>query len=145
MDTLILSPFTPWVLIGVGIAFIAFEIIVTSFVIIWFGLGLICTGLLTYMITFDDGMWQLALSSLIAIVMMYLLRTKVINNFINSKETIDEDFLNESGIGIILNGKVKYKATYWDVEQVDGFELVDGMKVYVLSTYNGIAKIKKDK
>lgn len=143
MQTLILDPFSPWALIGSGIVLVALEIMITSFVVIWFGFGFIITGLLTYIITFEDGMWQLALSSIIAATMLLMFRTIMIDKYLNYKETINEDFLNSSGVGIISNGKVKFKATYWDIEKEDETELTEGMRVDVISTSNGIAKIKK--
>jgi len=145
MQTIILVPFAPWVLLGIGIFLIALEIVLTSFIVIWFGLGFIVTAFLAYFVNFTEGLWQLSYVASIAIVMMISFRTKMMIKLLDSKDKINEDFLGGSGIGIIVEDKVKFKSIYWDIEQIEDFELVGGEKVFVVSTHNKIAKIKKDK
>lgn len=77
METQILiSVFNPYVLLGIGVALIAFEAVITSFVLVWFGIGFIITAGISYIYPFEDGIWQLAIVSLISLILIVLLRKK---------------------------------------------------------------------
>ena len=65
--------------------------------------------------------------------------------FLKSKDQeINDTFLNEKGEGVIKNGKVEYKATYWDIDSKDT-DFKEGEKVIVLSALRNKAKIEKYK
>lgn len=141
---IILSMIDPYILLAIGIALIAFEAIIASFILIWFGVGFVITSAISYIYPFTDGIWQLATASIISLVFLFLLRKKVLEKFLNSKRDISDDFLNEKGIGEIRNSKVLYKATYWDIDStIDEKEFVDGEKVVVLKTHKNSATIEK--
>lgn len=141
---IILSMIDPYILLAIGIALIAFEAIIASFILIWFGVGFVITAAISYIYPFTDGIWQLATASIISLVFLFLLRKKVLEKFLNSKRDISDDFLNEKGIGEIRNSKVLYKATYWDIDStIDEKEFVDGEKVVVLKTHKNSATIEK--
>lgn len=147
MDIQILSPFTPTVLVGIGIALVALESFILSFVVLWFGIGFIAIGILSAFVGFDDGIWQIAGASLVALVLLAVLRVKAMEKFlepVDAKE-LHEDFLNESGYGVIKDGKVYYKATYWNIEHAEDESYVEGEEVFVESTHKGYAKITKIK
>jgi membrane protein implicated in regulation of membrane protease activity len=141
---IILSMIDPYILLAIGIALIAFEAIITSFILIWFGVGFVITAAISYIYPFTDGIWQLATASMISLVFLFLLRKKVLEKFLNSKRNISDDFFNEKGIGEIRNSKVLYKATYWDIDStIDEKEFVEGEKVVVLKTHKNQATIEK--
>src|SRR3990167_720420 len=116
MDIQILEPITPMVLIGVGIALIAAESLIFSFFVFWFGIGFILVGILSIFVEFYDGAWQLASVSVIAMILLITLRAKIVDKFLDVEENqiTVQDFLNESGFGVIKENKVYYKATYWN-------------------------------
>ena len=145
MQTLIiLSMIDPYILLAIGIALIAFEAIIASFILIWFGVGFVITAAISYIYPFTDGIWQIAIASIISLVFLFLLRKKALEKFLNSKRNISDDFFNEKGIGEIRNSKVLYKATYWDIDSsLDEKEFVEGEKVVVLKTHKNSATIQK--
>lgn len=144
VETLILNPIAPAILIGAGIALIALEAVVLSFVVVWFGIASILIGCLSYFILFNDGIWQLAVISVIALLLLLVLRTSAMTNFLKPKdEEYHDNFFDEKGIGVIKNGKVYYKATYWDIEYSIENEITENEKVEVLSIKGSTAIIKK--
>lgn len=145
METqIMLSLFDPYILLAIGILFIAFEAILGSFVIIWFGIGFGITAFISNFYTFPDGIWQLATVSFISIILLLVFRKKVLETIFKSKTEISDDFFNERGIGEIKNSKVFYKGTYWEIDseiKTDSFE--EGEKVVVLKTFKNSATIQK--
>ncbi|MDQ7068296.1 MAG: nodulation efficiency protein D [Sulfurimonas sp.] len=144
MENQILSLISPTILVAIGIGLIALEMISFSFILFWFGLASIIVGGLSLFPIYSDGLWQLASIAIIAMGLLFVLRAKFTKIFLKSKDKEHNDnFLNEKGIGIIKNGKVYYKATYWDIDLENNEVFVDEEKVTVLGTGKGIAHIQK--
>jgi membrane protein implicated in regulation of membrane protease activity len=141
---IILSVIDPYILLAIGVALIAFEAVIASFVLIWFGFGFVLTALISYIYVFSDGLWQIAIASIISLILLILFRKKVLESFLKSRKNISDNFLDEKGIGEIKNSKVFYKATYWDIDsEIDEKEFVEGEKVIVLKTHKNHATIEK--
>ena len=119
---IILSVIDPYILLAIGVALIAFEAVIVSFVLVWFGVGFVLTAFISYIYVFDDGIWQIATASIISLILLLLLRKKVLESFLKSKKDISDDFLNEKGIGEIKNSKVFYKI---DINQLLNRNSVD--------------------
>ncbi|CAI6148748.1 MAG: hypothetical protein SPLUMA1_SPLUMAMAG1_00718 [uncultured Sulfurimonas sp.] len=144
MENQILNLISPIILIAIGIGLIALEAMIFSFVLFWFGIAAIIVGGLSFFPIYSDGLWQLASIAIIAMVLLLSLRVKATEIFLKSKDKKNNDnFLNEKGVGVIKDGKVYYKATYWniDLNHTETFE--EGEKVTVLGTAKGIADISK--
>lgn len=141
---IILSVIDPYILLAIGVALIAFEAVIASFVLIWFGFGFILTALISYIYIFSDGLWQIAIASIFSLILLLLFRKKALESFLKSKKDISDNFFDEKGIGEIKNSKVLYKATYWDIDSsIDEKEFVEGEKVVVLKTFKNKATIEK--
>lgn len=141
---IMLSVIDPYILLAIGVVLIAFEAIITSFILIWFGVGFLITALISVFYNFNDGMWQLAIASFLSILLLMLLRKKAFDKFFNSNEQINDNFLNEAGIGEIKNNKVFYKGTYWEIDkEVDETVFVEGEKVIITKTFKNFATILK--
>lgn len=144
LTQIILDVLDPYILLAIGVALIAFEAVIASFVLIWFGLGFILTALISYVYIYSDGLWQIATASILSLVLLLLFRKKALESFLKSKKDISDNFLDEKGIGEIKNSKVLYKATYWDIDsELDEKEFVEGEKVVVLKTFKNQATIEK--
>jgi membrane protein implicated in regulation of membrane protease activity len=138
-----LNPIDISYLLAIGVALVAFEIITGSFVLFWFGLGFIIVALLGLVFPFGDGAVQIALSFTIGAIMLYTLRAKFIATFMNSKEKHTDFFEDEEkGKGVIQNGRVFYKGTYWDAD-IEG--LKEGDKVVVDKISHGKLIIEPNK
>ena len=139
-----LSAVDPYILLAIGVALVALEALIASFILIWFGISFIIVAVISYFVVFSGAVWQLATVSLISIILILVLRKKVIEIFLKSKVEVSDDYLNEKGIGEIKNSKVFYKGTYWDIDsQLDEKEFIEGEKVEVLKTFKNKATIEK--
>jgi len=133
-----------YILLGIGVTLIALEVFITSFVLFWFGLGFMICALISKYYQFSDGIWQILASCAIAFLLLVLFRKRVIEKFLQSKEVVNDDFLNEQGTGEIRNSKVYFKGTYWEIDSVNSEEVFEnGDKVQVIETHKNYAKIKK--
>ena len=145
MESLILNPLDPFLLIGLGFLLIASEMLVTAFVMLWFGLGIIIVGIISYFYSYTDGIWQLASASIIALLLLIVLRNKFVRKFLSPVDKLpEENFLNEEGQGVIKDGKVYYKSIFWtpdNLANISDFE--EGEVVDVLEALKGKVKIRK--
>jgi len=135
---------SPLILLSIGIALIASEALVVSFVVFWFGLACLIVAGLTQLNIIDDIQWQLSIIALIAIFLLFTLRTKALKYFLKTDVPENEDnFLDTSGEGVIKENLVYFMATYWKIgnSQKETFE--DGETVFVSGTKNGVAFIEK--
>ena len=111
-----MSVITPEILFGIGVALIALEIFVFSFYLMWLGFGFLLVGIMSYFYPFDSGFVQLAFSSILGVVLLLLFKEKFQEYvFRNTPESKDE-FLDEAGKGLVKEGKVFYKGTFWEVD-----------------------------
>ena len=144
MPTPTVELFDPIVLISIGIALVAFEALFFSFFLFWFGVASIMVGVISYVIDFSDGLWQICSIAVIAMVLLVVLRAKALDRFMRSKSREpNDDFLNTPGIGIIKEGKLYFKATYWNINSDDDF--AQDEKVHVVSTKGATAVVQKIK
>ena len=145
MESLILNPIDPFLLIGLGFLLIASEMLVTAFIMLWFGLGIIIVGIISYFYAYTDGIWQLASASIIALLLLIFLRNKFVREFLSPVDKLpEENFLNEEGQGVIKDVKVYYKSIFWTPDNlaiISDFE--EGEVVDVLEALKGKAKIRK--
>lgn len=143
MEILTIQAIDAFVLISIGVILIALESFLLSFVIAWFGIGFILVGLLSFYYTFENGYNQLAVVSIISLVLLFILKKRVKEYFLKSKEKAPTDnFLNESGYAVIRNNLVYFKGTYFEIENY-GLDIKEGDKVFVVSTNKNFATIKK--
>jgi hypothetical protein len=134
----ILPPIETTYLLAAGIALVAIEIVTASFVLFWFGVGFLAVAGMSYFYDFQDGMVQLAWAFSIGVVLMYLLRSRFVTLVMASKEEFADAFEGE-GEGVVQNGKVFFKGTYWD-GNIEG--LSEGDKVTVLKIDHGKVVLK---
>jgi membrane protein implicated in regulation of membrane protease activity len=130
-----MEPISSIILISIGIGLVSLEAILYSFFIVWFGFGFIIIGMINYFYIFSSGFVQIGSASVVAIVLMFLLKQKLIES-LKKAEDIKEDFFNEGGIGIVKNGMVFYKGTYFEI--ISSKEYKENQKV-------DIEKIEKNK
>ena len=141
---MLLEVINPYILLGIGVALIGFEAIITSFILIWFGLGFIITAFISMAYNFSEGVWQLGVVAIISVIFMILLRKKALEKFLSSESNITDNFLEEGGIGEIKNSKVFFKGTYWEIDpESEEFDYEEGQKVLVSKTHKNNAIIQK--
>lgn len=120
---------SPFLVLALGVFLIVAELLIGSFFIMFFGLGFLIVGVFGF---FIEIFWyhQILFAAIISVVLLFTLKKPIKNRFYNSKNEVKDDFLNESGMGEVKEGKIYFKGTLWSY---DG-ELKDGEKVQVIGT-----------
>ena len=123
-----------WIFIAIGIVCVIAEVLFMDFTLIFFGIGFLSVGILSFFVGFS---WQiqLLLAAVLSIVLLVMLKKRIKAAFFKPKEKLEDNFLDESGVGEIKNGMVYYKSTFWKSDEIS--HLKDGEKVRVKGVKNG--------
>ena len=123
-----------WIFIALGIIFIIAEVLFMDFTLIFFGIGFLSVGILSFFIGLS---WQIQLLSaaVLSIVLLVMLKKRIKTAFFKPKEKLEDNFLDENGVGEIKNGMVYYKSTFWKSDEIAN--LNEGDKVKVKGVKNG--------
>lgn len=115
-----------YLLLGIGFVLAIIELLIGSFYVIFFALAFLLVGILSLFLSLNL-VWQIILIVLIALVSFVIFR----KFFKKSKkeENLKDNFLDESGEGVIRNGMIYYKGTLWQSNEIK--DLKDGDRVRV--------------
>ena len=120
---------SPSYLVAIGILLIGLEAVIFSFVLFFFGMGLIIVAGISYFYIFDTAIIQLALSSVIAILGAYLFRGKLLEKISKPSQEIEER-THISGVGYIDEDMIKFDGTYWRCDNdLSGYKNGDKVEV----------------
>ena len=120
---------SPFIMIAIGALLCVAELMLFSFYLLFFGLAFIIIGAVNFGVAFEWPYQILGVSAL-AIVLLALLKAPLKSKFMARKESFNEEFLDEAGVGEIRENMVYFKGTLW---KYDG-ALKNGEKVHVLGT-----------
>lgn len=123
-----------WIFVALGIGFIIAEVLFLDFTFIFFGIGFLIVAILSFFINLS---WQIQLlgAAVLSVLLLILFKKRIKARFFKPKEKLEDNFLDESGVGEIKNGMVYYKSTFWKSEEIAN--LKDGEKVQVKGVKNG--------
>ena len=116
-------------MIAIGALLCAAELMLFSFYLLFFGVAFIIVGAVNFGFGFEWPYQILGVAGL-AIILLVLLKAPLKSKFMAKKESFNEEFLDEAGIGEIRENMVYFKGTLW---KYDG-GLKNGEKVQVLGT-----------
>ena len=120
---------SPYIMIAIGALLCALEFTLFSFYLLFFGLAFVIVGVLNFGVAFEWP-YQILGVSVLAIILLVLLKAPLKSKFMSRKESFNEEFLDEVGVGEIRENMVYFKGTLW---KYDG-NLANGEKVTVLGT-----------
>ncbi len=116
-------------MIAIGALLCVAELMLFSFYLLFFGLAFIIVGAVNFGFNFEWPYQILGVAAL-AIILLVLLKAPLKSKFMAKKESFNEEFLDEPGVGEIRENMVYFKGTLW---KYDG-SLKNGEKVQVLGT-----------
>ncbi len=119
---------SPLILITLGVIFLFIELITLTFFSIFIAIGFFVVGGVTFFMEFGI-LWQLFFVALISLVMTFLLKKPIKKHFNKSDEIIKDNFLDESGVGVVKNGMIYYKGTFWRIDDIGSFDEGDRVEV----------------
>ena len=116
-------------MIAIGALLCVAELMLFSFYLLFFGVAFIIVGAVNFGFCFE---WSFKILSVLvlAIILIALIKAPLKSKFMAKKESYNEEFLDEAGIGEIRENMVYFKGTLW---KYDG-GLKNGEKVQVLGT-----------
>ena len=120
---------SPFIMIAIGALLCVAELMLFSFYLLFFGVAFIIVGAVNFGFNFEWPYQILGVAGL-AIILLVLLKAPLKSKFMAKKESFNEEFLDEAGIGEIRENMVYFKGTLW---KYDG-SLKNGEKVQVLGT-----------
>ena len=120
---------SPFIMIAIGALLCAAELMLFSFYLLFFGLAFIIVGAVNFGFGFEWSFQILAVLAL-AFILLVLLKAPLKSKFMAKKESFNEEFLDEPGVGEIRENMVYFKGTLWKYDGV----LKNGEKVQVLGT-----------
>ena len=116
-------------MLAIGALLCMAELMLFSFYLLFFGLAFIIVGAVNFGVVFEWPYQILGVATL-AIILLALLKAPLKSKFMAKKESYNEEFLDEPGVGEIRENMVYFKGTLW---KYDG-ALKNGEKVQVLGT-----------
>ena len=120
---------SPFIMIAIGALLCVAELMLFSFYLLFFGVAFIIVGAINFGFGFEWS-FQILAVLVLAFILLALLKAPLKSKFMARKESFNEEFLDEAGVGEIRENMVYFKGTLW---KYDG-NLPNGEKVRVLGT-----------
>jgi len=120
---------SPFIMIAIGALLCVAELMLFSFYLLFFGVAFIIVGAVNFGFGFEWS-FQILAVLVLAFILLALLKAPLKSKFMAKKESFNEEFLDEAGVGEIRENMVYFKGTLW---KYDG-SLKNGEKVQVLGT-----------
>ncbi|WP_141737060.1 NfeD family protein [Marinobacter sp. X15-166B] len=137
-----------WLLVSLGVALVIAEMFIGTFVVLWFGIGAILTGLLTLMMPDLNLGLQLLLSTLVGAVLMFLLRSRYLTPGNAESDAMHTFTATEGRLHLGSNGtySVFANGTYWGIQNIDAIDpeaRVEGATVSITAFVNNQAVLRE--
>ena len=120
---------SPFIMIAIGALLCVAELMLFSFYLLFFGVAFIIVGAINFGFNFEWS-FQILAVLVLAFILLALLKAPLKSKFMAKKESYNEEFLDEPGVGEIRENMVYFKGTLWKYDGV----LKNGEKVQVLGT-----------
>ncbi|WP_103636540.1 NfeD family protein [Campylobacter concisus] len=118
---------SPFIMIAIGALLCVAELMLFSFYLLFFGVAFIIVGAINFGFGFEWS-FQILAVLVLAFILLALLKAPLKSKFMAKKESFNEEFLDEPGVGEIRENMVYFKGTLWKYDGV----LKNGEKVQVL-------------
>ena len=132
---------SPSYLLAIGILLIGLEALIFSFVVFFIGLGFVVVSAISVFYAFDNGIIQIALVSVIALVSALSLRGYILEK-LSKQSDKEEERAHISGVGFFEDGAIKFDGTYWKTLD-DTSSYKNGDKVDIADVVDNMVVIKK--
>ena len=116
-------------MIAIGALLCVAELMLFSFYLLFFGVAFVIVGAVNFGFNFEWS-FQILAVLVLAFILLVLLKAPLKSKFMAKKESFNEEFLDEAGVGEIRENMVYFKGTLW---KYDG-ALKNGEQVQVLGT-----------
>ncbi|MEA3228577.1 MAG: hypothetical protein U9P38_05825 [Campylobacterota bacterium] len=128
-------------LLALGILLIGLEAIIFSFILFFFGVGFIIVSGISCFYSFDNGLSQIAVAFVFALILAFLLRDYFLNKLSAPNDEVEQR-THISGFGYVAEDSIKFDGTYW--KTLDNLEpYKDGDRVEIIDVVDNMVVLKK--
>lgn len=113
-----------YILIATGFVLGIIELLLGSFYVIFFAIGFFIVGVLGLLVEISLEI-KLVLCVVLSLGLLLLFK----KFFKKNQEIVKDNFLDESGFGIIKNGMVYYKGALWQANEISHLKEGDKIKI----------------
>ena len=132
---------SPSYLLAIGILLIGLEALTFSFVLFFVGLGFVVVSGISVFYEFDNGVIQIAVASVIALLSALSLRGYMLEKLTKPSE-VEEERTHISGVGFVEDGSIKFDGTYWKtLDDISSYK--NGDKIDIADVVDNMVVIKK--
>ncbi|MDX1351417.1 MAG: NfeD family protein [Thiomicrorhabdus sp.] len=141
----ILEVIPAWIMLTIGLALLGFELLLGTFVVLFFGLAFVGIGVLGFVVTWSSGEIQILVTMVLSGILVFALRPMLLKNM--QKEDLPLETMQTGDTGIIVNHggelRLMYKGTTWAYKNISSEQIEVGDEVIVETLHNNVASVKK--
>ncbi len=141
----VLAVIPAWIMLSIGFALLGIELLIGSFVVMFFGIAFILVGAAGFFMSWPSGEIQLLVTILLGALLTFVLRGLLMKGM--QKEDLPLETMQTGDHGEMVDHagelRVMYKGTTWTVKNLQDTELQAGDDVVVESLKNNVAYVKK--
>ena len=134
-----------WIMLTIGVALLGFELLIGTFVILFFGIAFVVIGVVGFFMTWPSGEIQILVAMLLSGLLVFLLRPIMVKGL--QKDDLPLETMQTGDIGqVVSHGgelRMMYKGTTWAFKVEDQAEVAVGEDVLVEKLHNNVAVIRK--
>jgi len=134
-----------WIMLTIGFALLGLELVMGTFVVIFFGLAFIIIGAAGFFIEWSAGEIQLLLVMLLGGVLTFGLRGFLMKGMDKEDLPLETMQVGDTGLIVAHGGdlRVMYKGTTWTFKNNGENDVAEDDEVTILELKNNVAYIKK--
>lgn len=141
----ILEVIPAWIMLTIGVALLGFELLIGTFVILFFGIAFVAIGALGFFVEWPSGELQVLVTMVLSGVLIFALRPLLVKGL--QKEDLPLETMQTGDTGTIVNHggepRLMYKGTTWAFKAVGEGNISVGEEVLVEKLHNNVASVKK--
>jgi len=141
----IISVIPEWVMLTIGVALLGFELLIGTFVILFFGMAFVVIGVVGFFVAWPSGELQVLVTMLLGGLLVFLLRPIMIKGL--QKDDLPLETMQTGDVGQIVNHggelRLMYKGTTWAFKIENQATVSAGEEVLVEKLHNNVALIQK--
>ncbi|MBN2865894.1 MAG: NfeD family protein [Thiotrichales bacterium] len=134
-----------WIMLTIGVALLGIELLIGSFIVLFFGIAFIVVGATGFFLNWPSGEIQLLVTILLGGALSFALRRVLMSG--TDKTDMPLETMQGGDLGqIVAYGgalSVMYKGTTWTFRSTDEQTLAEGDEVLVEKLKNNVAYVKK--
>jgi len=134
-----------WIMLTIGVALLGFELLIGTFVILFFGIAFVVIGAVGFFMAWPSGEIQILVAMLLSGLLVFILRPMMVKGLQKDDLPLETMQTGDSGQIVEHGGELRlmYKGTTWAFKVEDQAKVSVGEDVLVEKLHNNVAVIRK--